>query len=70
MDAEIQLDPVPADARQWLGGTIPAVNVTGVPKVDVVDWLSSPEVPGWPLPESRHPPKGRVDGEKVVGRLA
>lgn len=28
-----------ANAKQWLGGTIPAVNVTGVPKVDVVDWL-------------------------------
>lgn len=24
---------------KWLGGAIPAVNVTGVPKVDVVDWL-------------------------------
>lgn len=26
---------VKANATQWLGGTIPAVNVTGVPKVDV-----------------------------------
>lgn len=32
---------VKANATQWLGGTIPAVNVTGVPKVDVVDWLGS-----------------------------
>jgi hypothetical protein len=29
------------DAGKWLGGTIPAVNVTGVPKVDLVDWLGS-----------------------------
>jgi S-adenosylmethionine/arginine decarboxylase-like enzyme len=32
---------VKANATQWLGGTIPAVNVTGVPKVDVVDWLGT-----------------------------
>src|SRR5258708_6272813 len=32
---------VKANSTQWLGGTIPAVNVTGVPKVDVVDWLGS-----------------------------
>lgn len=25
-----------ADAREWLGGTIPAVNTTGVPKVDLI----------------------------------
>lgn len=29
------------DVQTWLGGTIPAVNVTGVPKVDVFDWLGS-----------------------------
>jgi hypothetical protein len=43
---------VKANATQWLGGTIPAVNVTGVPKVDVVDWLgtapSTPTVAGVP----------------------
>lgn len=32
---------VQVDAEQWKGGTIPAVNVTGVPKVDLVDWLGS-----------------------------
>jgi hypothetical protein len=32
---------VKANATQWLGGTIPAVNVTGVPKVDLVDWLGT-----------------------------
>lgn len=32
---------VQVDAEQWKGGTIPAVNVTGVPKTDVVDWLGS-----------------------------
>ncbi len=32
---------VEANPVKWLGGTIPAVNVTGVPKVDVVDWLGS-----------------------------
>lgn len=32
---------VKANATQWLGGTIPAVNVTGVPKVDIVDWLGT-----------------------------
>lgn len=32
---------VKANATQWLGGTIPAVNVTGVPKVDVIDWLGT-----------------------------
>lgn len=30
---------VSINVKQWLRGTIPAVNVTGVPKVDVVDWL-------------------------------
>lgn len=30
-----------ANATQWLSGTIPAVNVTGVPKVDVFDWLGA-----------------------------
>lgn len=43
---------VKANATQWLGGTIPAVNVTGVPKVDVLDWLgttvSTPTVAGVP----------------------
>lgn len=28
---------VKANATQWVGGTIPAVNVTGVPKVDLID---------------------------------
>ena len=32
---------VDVNAKAWLDGTIPAVNVTGVPKVDVVDWLGS-----------------------------
>lgn len=32
---------VEANPVKWLGGTIPAVNVTGVPKVDIVDWLGS-----------------------------
>jgi hypothetical protein len=30
-----------ANTKQILGGACPAVNVTGVPKVDVVDWLGS-----------------------------
>lgn len=32
---------VDANAKAWVDGTIPAVNVTGVPKVDLVDWLGS-----------------------------
>ncbi len=32
---------VDANAKLWLGGTIPAVNVTGVPKVDMVDILGT-----------------------------
>ncbi len=32
---------VDANAKAWIGGTIPAVNVTGVPKVDIVDWLGA-----------------------------
>ncbi len=32
---------VDANAKAWIGGTIPAVNVTGVPKVDLVDWLGT-----------------------------
>lgn len=32
---------VKSNSTQWLGGTIPAVNVTGVPKVDLIDWLGS-----------------------------
>lgn len=29
------------NAVNWAGGAIPAPNVTGVPKVDVIDWLGS-----------------------------
>ncbi len=29
------------NATQWAGTTIPAPNVTGVPKVDLIDWLGS-----------------------------
>ena len=50
---------VKANATQWLGGTIPAVNVTGVPKVDMVDWLGS-------TPNALQ--SGRVDG--YVGAFA
>lgn len=32
---------VDASVRDWVGDTIPARNVTGVPKVDVVDWLGT-----------------------------
>ena len=32
---------IDANVKTWLSGAIPAVNVTGVPKVDVVDWLGS-----------------------------
>jgi len=32
---------VKGNTTQWLGGAIPAVNVTGVPKVDLVDWLGT-----------------------------
>lgn len=43
---------MPSDVMKWLGGTIPAVNVTGVPKVDVIDWngtaVSSPATAGIP----------------------
>jgi hypothetical protein len=43
---------VKANATQWLGGTIPAVNVTGVPLVDTKYWLgtavSTPTVAGVP----------------------
>ena len=35
-DANGRID---VNAKAWVGGTIPAVNVTGVPKVDVVDWV-------------------------------
>src|ERR1043166_1778284 len=35
-DANGRID---VNAKAWIGGTIPAVNVTGVPKVDVVDWV-------------------------------
>lgn len=37
-DANGRID---ANAKAWLDGTIPAVNVTGVPKVDTVDWLGT-----------------------------
>lgn len=37
-DANGRID---ANAKAWIDGTIPAVNVTGVPKVDVVDLLGS-----------------------------
>lgn len=37
-DANGRID---VNAKAWIGGTIPAVNVTGVPKVDVVDWNGS-----------------------------
>lgn len=30
---------VDTNVKTWIGGAIPAVNVTGVPKVDLVDWL-------------------------------
>lgn len=32
---------IDANTKAWIDGTIPAVNVTGVPKVDVVDHLGS-----------------------------
>jgi hypothetical protein len=37
-DANGRID---VNAKAWIGGTIPAVNVTGVPKVDLVDWNGS-----------------------------
>jgi hypothetical protein len=43
---------VNANVNKWLAGTIPAPNVTGVPKVDLVDWLGS-------VPNSLN--AGRVD---------
>lgn len=32
---------VDTNTKTWIGGAIPAVNVTGVPKVDVLDWLGA-----------------------------
>lgn len=37
-DANGRID---ANVKTWISGAIPAVNVTGVPKVDIVDWLGS-----------------------------
>ena len=38
---EIQTDNIPANTLAWKSGTIPSPNVTGVPKVDVVDVLGN-----------------------------
>lgn len=49
-DANGRID---CNVKTWIGGTIPAVNVTGVPKVDVVDWNGSAASQTW----SGNPPK-------------
>jgi hypothetical protein len=55
---------VKSNATQWLGGTIPAVNVTGVPKVDLVDWLGTA-----PLALTSQQVQGVVPSSTVVASV-
>jgi hypothetical protein len=54
----IDLDPVPADVRQWLGTAAATPTVAGVPEVDVTHWIgtaaATPTVAGVPEVDITH----------------
>jgi len=41
----LNADKLETDNTQWLGGTIPAVTITGVPEVDVTHWIGTAASP-------------------------
>lgn len=71
-DSFMGADFLQVDAREWLGGTIPAVTTTGVPKVDVANWLgtaaATPTVAGVPEVDITH--FGGIAGSFSSGRPA
>lgn len=55
INSEFQIDPVPADVRQWLGTTVSTPTVAGVPNVNVKTWndLTTVELPLVPTTAGR-----------------